>query len=91
MQIHPYFSDYITGTARMAVLKSKAACTCKLHPDTLILSQDTIAQKRAYMIATNTLVYHDKMFLKQDMIDAVGYELNAANTECVHCLQNKQD
>ena len=83
-----YSSDYISVTARMALLKAKAVCTCQLHPDIFILCPDNDAKQRAYMIAKNTLVYHDKMFLLESLSDAVKYELSMANVECAQCARN---
>jgi hypothetical protein len=87
MVIDHYFDEYITETARMSLLKAKAASTCKLRPDILILSSDTGAQNRAYRIAINTLAYHDRMFLEEQIIDAVGQELDSAGNQCVQCLK----
>jgi hypothetical protein len=80
------FEGYITDTARLSILKAKAASTCKLHPDILILSTNMDAQKRAYRIAVNTLVYHDKLFLEEHMINAVGQHLDSAGNQCIQCL-----
>ena len=83
-----YSSDYITVTARMAVLKAKAVCSCQLHPEIFILCENEDAKERAYLIAKNTLVYHDKMFLLESLSEAVRLELSLANVECTKCVRN---
>ena len=87
--MRPHSPDYITVTARMALLKAKAMCTCQLHPEIFILCPDNDAQQRAFTIAKNTLVYHDKIFLLESLSEAVKYELSLANVECAQCAGNK--
>jgi len=87
MVINHNFEEYITDTARLSILKAKAASTCTLHPNILIiLSTNMDAQKKAYRIAVNTLVYHDKLFLEEHMINAVGQHLDSAGNQCIQCM-----
>lgn len=81
-------TDYTDTIARSAILKAKAAYTCKVHPDILILSGDTTAEKRAYAIAENTLKYNDKVFLLETVVLALNKELDQAVAECPQCAQN---
>lgn len=86
MVLNHNFEEYITDTARLSILKAKAASTCTLHPNILILSTNMDAQKKAYRIAVNTLVYHDKLFLEEHMINAVGQHLDSAGNHCIQCM-----
>lgn len=81
-------TDYTDTIARSAILKAKAAYTCKVHPDILILSGNATAEKRAYAIAENTLKYNDKVFLLEALVLALNKELAQASAECPQCIQN---
>ncbi|GLU56208.1 hypothetical protein [Dyadobacter frigoris] len=83
------YAEYIETTARLAILKAKAAYTCKVHPEVLILSGDTNTEKRAYLIAQNTLKYNDKVFLLEKVTQAVKNELDLAGFACLQCELNK--
>ena len=82
------FAEYTDTTARLAILKAKAAYTCELHPDILILAGDSNAERRAFEIANNTLTYNDRTFLAEKLILALKKELEAAGMECWQCKQN---
>lgn len=79
--------DYTENTARMAILKAKAAYICPVHPDALVLFGDEDAEKRAYAIARNTLNYNDKTYLLENITRAVKLELDMAEAECQQCLK----
>ena len=81
-------ADFTNTTARLAILKAKAAHTCGIHPDVLILSGDRDAENRAYTIAQNTLRFNDKIILLENVTLAVEKELNLAGCGCHQCLQN---
>ncbi|WP_221391021.1 hypothetical protein [Dyadobacter sp. NIV53] len=82
------FAEYTDTTARLAILKAKAAYTCNLHPDVLILAGDPNAERRAFEIAGNTLTYNDRTFLAEKLILVLKRELETAGTECWLCKQN---
>ena len=82
------YTEYTDTTALLAILKAKAAYHCQAHPEVLILSGDTDAEKRAYAIAQNTLKYNDKTFLLEKVSQAVKNELDQAVVECSQCAQN---
>ena len=81
-------ADFTKTTARLAILKAKAAYYCKIHPDVLVLFGHSEAEKRAYAIAQNTLSFNDKTFLLEKITQAVKNELEMA---CVTCRQCTED
>ena len=81
-------ASYSDTTARLAILKAKAAYFCASHPEVLILSGDQNAQMRAYAIAQNTVKYHDKMFLLEQVSSSVKKELDKAVNACSKCAHN---
>jgi len=82
------YADYIDTLARMSILKVKAAQTCSVHPDVLIRSENSDACRRAVTVAQNTLKYHDKAFLINNVTNAVQRELDLAETTCQQCSPN---
>ena len=82
-------ADYTETTARLAILKAKAAFCCKDHPEMLILVGDPNAETRAYAIAQNTVKYHDKIFLLEKVTSAVKKSLDQAGTECLLCTAHQ--
>ena len=74
-------------TARLVILKARAAYPCKYHPEVLISSGDLSAETRAYQIARNTMQFHDKKYLVEKISLSVQSVLEQANRACVHCMQ----
>lgn len=82
------YNEYANTTARLAILKAKAAYACKIHPGILVLSGDSHAEKRAFMIAQNTLKYNDRVFLMDNLMLAMRKELEVAGVKCWQCALN---
>jgi len=79
------FTEYTDETARLSILKAKAALTCKIHPDVLISLKNLDAEKRAFAIAENTLKYNDRGFLLETVTLAVKTMLDMADVSCRQC------
>ncbi|MER9659015.1 hypothetical protein [Mesorhizobium sp. M0159] len=83
--------DSIEQVARLAVLEAKAVYVCEFHPDATITNGDPEADRLAYAIATNKLKREDEMFMREEVMEAVKYELDMANDECAQCARHRDD
>ena len=85
MSINNYVDD-IEAIAQTALAQTKALKVCPFHKEVTIRIGDTDAERHAYAIATNMMKKEDTLWMRDDVLESIKYELDmAADGECPRC------
>src|SRR4051812_41455353 len=71
--------------AQEAVKAAGAIRSCPNHPNLLVRVSNEAAQHYAYALATTALKREGAMDARQDVLDAIKAELDAAAEQCPRC------
>jgi hypothetical protein len=75
-------AEAIRIAAREAVLAAGAVKRCPQHPDILVRTGGGRAEHYAYALATAALKREGAMAWRQEVLDAIKAELDAARDRC---------
>jgi hypothetical protein len=83
-------AEAIRIAAREAVVAAGAGKPCPEHPDVMIRTGNEQAEHYAYALATTALKREGAMDWRQEILDAIRAELDAAaEGECPECARSR--
>ncbi|MGH6974600.1 MAG: hypothetical protein ACRED6_08235 [Stellaceae bacterium] len=80
------YCDSLNSAARYAIAAADATETCPAHRDVMIRVGDRIAERHAYAFAKAVLRCDGTMWMREDLMRAIKFELYmAADGDCPAC------